>query len=125
MLDSAFVIAFSVTRDPAKALQFYRDVLGLTLVEDSPYALVFDANGTMLRVQKVADYTPQPFTHVGWKVADIRKVAAELAGLGVEMERYPFLQQDGLGTWSSPDGSAVVAWFKDPDGNLISLTQWA
>ncbi len=125
MLASASLIAFSVTRDSARALHFYRDVLGLTLVEDSPYALVFDANGTMLRVQKVADYTPHPFTQVGWKVNDIRKVAAELAGLGVALERYPFLQQDDLGTWSSPDGSAVVAWFKDPDGNLVSLTQWA
>lgn len=125
MLSSSSIIAFSVTRDPAKALGFYRDVLGLTLVEDSPYALVFDANGTMLRVQKVTDYTPHPFTQVGWKVHDIDAVAAELTRRGVVFQRYPFLQQDDLGTWSSPDGSARVAWFTDPDGNLVSLTQWA
>ncbi len=125
MLTSSPVIAFSVTRNPDAALAFYRDVLGLTLTEDSPYALVFDANGTMLRVQKVGEYTPHPFTQVGWRVSDIAATAAALASRGVALERYPFLDQDGVGVWASPDGVAKVAWFKDPDGNLISLTEWA
>ena len=124
MLTSCPVIAFSVTRDADRALAFYRDVLGLTLTEDGPYALVFDANGTMVRVQKVGDYTPHPFTQIGWRVADISATAAGLAARGVVFERYPFLDQDGGGVWASPDGQAKVAWFKDPDGNLISLTEW-
>lgn len=124
MLTNASVIAFSVTRDAARSLAFYRDVLGLTLTEESPYALVFDANGTMVRVQKVPEFTPHPFTQIGWKVADIRATAAGLTSKGVTFERYPFLQQDELGVWASPDGAAKVAWFKDPDGNVISLTEW-
>ena len=125
MLASASVIAFAATTDAPRALAFYRDVLGLTLVEDSPYALVFDVNGPMLRVQKVGTLSPHPFTQVGWRVADIGTVARNLAAKGVTCERYGFLEQDVDGVWASPDGTALVAWFKDPDGNLISLTEWA
>ncbi len=124
MLTTSPIIAFSVTQNPAAALAFYRDTLGLTLTEDSPYALVFDAAGTMLRVQKVPSFTPHPFTQVGWRVQDIGGTVAALTARGVTFERYPFLEQEPSGVWPSPDGVAKIAWFKDPDGNVISLTEW-
>jgi catechol 2,3-dioxygenase-like lactoylglutathione lyase family enzyme len=124
MLNDADIMAFVATVQPERALWFYRDVLGLKLVEDSQYALVFDANGTLLRVQKVRELIPAPFTALGWKVGDIRATIGTLAANGVVFERYPWITQDELGVWLTPDGSHV-AWFRDPDGNILSLTQFA
>jgi catechol 2,3-dioxygenase-like lactoylglutathione lyase family enzyme len=121
-LDSATVTAFVATTDAKRAAKFYRDVLGLRLVSDEPVALVFDANGTMLRIQKIEKLTPQPFTALGWWVADIRATISSLVARGVTFERYPWAEQDSLGIWLAPSG-ARVAWFKDPDGNILSLTQ--
>lgn len=123
MLGSSKLMAFAVTKEPDKARAFYTDVLGLTLVAHEPTELVFDANGSMLRVSIVKDFTPQPFTVLGWRVADIRSLRRELAAKGVTFENYGFPGQEAENIWTAPDG-AQVAWFKDPDGNLLSLTQF-
>ncbi|MEO7109493.1 MAG: VOC family protein [Polyangiaceae bacterium] len=124
MLENQPLIAFVATKNPAVSRRFYEDVLGLRFVADEPSALIFDAAGTMLRIQKVDRLTPHPFTTIGWKVIDMRETVAALTKLGVKFERYEFLSQDDHGVWTTPDGSAV-AWFKDPDGNVVSLTAFA
>jgi catechol 2,3-dioxygenase-like lactoylglutathione lyase family enzyme len=117
------IIAFVATSDPARAKQFYRDTLGLPLVsQELPFALVFDAHGTMLRVTVVKEVAPAGYTVLGWKVTDIRLAAQSLQEAGVEFQRYPGMPQDELGIWTSP-GGAKVAWFKDPDGNTLSISQ--
>ena len=117
------VVAFVATSDADRAMTFYRDTLGLRLVSDErPFALVFDANGTMLRVSMVKKVTVAPYTVLGWQVPDAVKAAKELLATGVKFERYPGMQQDELGIWASP-GGAKVAWFKDPDGNTLSISQ--
>ncbi len=123
MLNKSKLIGFVATAKPDKAKAFYADTLGLTLVEDGPFALVFDANGTMLRVQKVKELSPPGYTMTGWDVSDIRTTVQQLVKKGVRFERYDFLTQDDLGIWASPAG-AQVAWFKDPDGNILSLTEF-
>lgn len=124
MLSAGQVISFVATAAPAQAAAFYRDVLGFTLVEDTPFALVFDlGRGRMLRVQKVQALTPAPHTLLGWDVADIAAEAAALAARGVAFNRYPYFEQDAAGIWTTPAGDQV-AWFNDPDGNVLSLTQF-
>ncbi len=116
MLASADVVAFVPTVDEDMARTFYRDVLGL--------ALVFDANGTMLRVTPANDdFTPWPFTILGWQVTDIATTIEGLVERGVELAHFEGLDQDSLGIWDSPGGTRV-AWFRDPDGNMLSLTQF-
>jgi catechol 2,3-dioxygenase-like lactoylglutathione lyase family enzyme len=124
MLANASLIAFTATTHPQRALDFYRDQLGLTLFEESPYALVFRAGTTMLRVQIVEKLTPHAFTALGWDVADIRATIADLAKRGIPVEHYTFVELDDAGIWWTPNGDGV-AWFKDPDGNTLSLTQFA
>ncbi len=114
--------AFVATVKPEEARVFYRDVLGLALVEDTPFAIVFDANGTMLRVQRVKELAPHPFTALGWNVPDIAAAIDGLVAKGVAFERYGFFEQDERGVWHAP-GGAQIAWFKDPDGNTLSLAQ--
>src|SRR5262249_47966591 len=116
------IMAFSATVDAARAKAFYRDVLGLPLVADEPYALVFDAHGITLRVQKVAGLTPPGHTVLGWQIPDIQAAVKSLAERGAKFEQFGLPGQDSLGIWSAP-GGAKVAWFKDPDGNILSLTQ--
>lgn len=123
MLGKCQVVTFVATKDPAKARPFYEDVLGLTFVADETYALVFDLNGIALRIQKVADPSPGMYTQLGWHVDDIAAVVRGLAERGVTFERYEGLPQDALGVWSVPGAKAKVAWFKDPDGNTLSVTQ--
>ncbi len=123
MLGRERLIGFVATAAPERAKAFYRDVLGLAFVEESPFAIVFSAGGTMLRVQKVADLVPQPFTALGWAVADIAAKVKGLSAMGVTFETYPGLGQDARGIWRTPDGGQV-AWFRDPDGNLLSLTEF-
>jgi catechol 2,3-dioxygenase-like lactoylglutathione lyase family enzyme len=122
-LGTAWVIAFCATSDASRAKHFYHDILGLRLVSEDPFALVFDAGGTTLRVQRVKQVMPVPYTTLGWHVEDISTTVSTLSALGVAFERFPGMEQDLLGVWSSPSG-ARVAWFKDPDGNLLSLTQY-
>jgi catechol 2,3-dioxygenase-like lactoylglutathione lyase family enzyme len=123
MLKTAKVITFIGTLDAARALAFYRDTLGLTLVEESPFAIVFDSNGIMLRVTPVPKLDPAQFTVLGWEVPDIERAVKGLAAAGVEFNRYAGMQQDKDGIWNSP-GGARIAWFHDPDGNTLSLTQF-
>ena len=122
MLAHATIMAFIASADPERAKAFYSERLGLRLVEDSPYALVYDANGIMLRIQKVEELEPAPFTALGWKVENIAQTIDALSAQGVEFQRYSFLEQDPRGVWTTPDGSRV-AWFEDPEGNTLSLTQ--
>jgi catechol 2,3-dioxygenase-like lactoylglutathione lyase family enzyme len=123
MLNAADVIAFVGTARADAARAFYRDALGLRLVADEPFALVFDAHGVMLRVTKVDAVEPAPYTVLGWRVPDIRAAVTELGGNGVGFERYRGMPQDELGIWTSPSG-AKIAWFRDPDGNVLSLTEF-
>ena len=123
MLNDSSIIAFVATQKPEASRDFYVRVLGLRLVEDNPFAIVFDVAGTMLRIQKVQQHTPAPFTALGWRVDDIDATVAGLAQRGVSMERFPGLEQDAAGVWVSPN-DARIAWFRDPDGNLLSLTQF-
>jgi catechol 2,3-dioxygenase-like lactoylglutathione lyase family enzyme len=124
VLSDQHLVAFVATADPSRARAFYEGILGLTLVEDAPIALVFDANGTWLRVAKVGQVTPATYTVLGWKVADIVAQVSELVARGVSFERYAGIAQDALGIWSTDDGDRV-AWFRDPDGNVLSLTEIA
>jgi len=117
------IICFVATRDAAGARRFYETTLGLKCVSEDPFAIVFDANGTMLRVQKVKDLAPAQYTALGWEVADIAARIRVLSEKGVRFERFPGVPQDELGVWTSPSG-AKVAWFKDPDGNTLSLTEF-
>jgi catechol 2,3-dioxygenase-like lactoylglutathione lyase family enzyme len=123
MLSTTKLVCFAATKKSEAAKNFYENVLGLKLIEDSPFALVFDANGTMLRIKKVKEHEPAKHTTLGWHVADIRSEMDELVRKGVRFERYERLPQDDVGVWKSPSG-ALVAWFLDPDGNGLSLTQF-
>ena len=123
MLAAANLIAFVATADPDASRRFYEDSLGLALIADEPSALVFDVRGTMLRISKVKDLSPAPYTVLGWEVEDIQALARDLAEREIEPERFEGLPQNELGVCVFPDGSRVV-WFKDPDGNLLSLSQF-
>jgi catechol 2,3-dioxygenase-like lactoylglutathione lyase family enzyme len=117
------LIGFVAASDPERAKKFYRDTLGLPLVsEELPFALVFDAHGTMLRVAIAKEVVPARYTVLGWQVPDIVAAARTLSEAGVRFERYPGMEQDELGIWAAP-GGAHVAWFKDPDGNTLSISQ--
>jgi catechol 2,3-dioxygenase-like lactoylglutathione lyase family enzyme len=116
-------MAFAGTTKPEQARRFYEDLLGLTLMADEPMSIVYDCNGTMLRIAKVQALTPPGHTALGWIVADVRSKVTELERKGVAFQRYPGLEQDELGICAFPDGTQV-AWFQDPDGNTLSLTQF-
>lgn len=122
MLANKKMKAFVPTLDPEKAKEFYTDILGLKLLSADKYGIEFDANGTLLRINTVREYTPHPFTVLGWNVDDISATIQALNKKGVHCEKYSFLEQDEMGVWLSP-GASKVAWFKDPDGNLLSLTE--
>jgi len=122
MLNTSSLIAFAATTDGQRARTFYEDVLGLKFVLEDEFAVVLEAHGTELRIQKVRSMAPQPYTLIGWSVSSVGEVVAALRSRGVKFERYPFLEQDAIGVWTAPSG-AKVAWFKDPDGNLLSLTE--
>ncbi|MGH2492630.1 MAG: VOC family protein [Candidatus Limnocylindria bacterium] len=123
MLGASQVMAFVATADAARARGFYGDVLGLRLVSDVAFGLVFDSGGTTLRVQKVAKVTPPAYTVLGWSVADIEATRERLRAGGVRFESFGLPEQDKAGLWTAGDGTRV-AWFRDPDGNLLSLTQF-
>jgi len=125
MLGSADLIAFVPTRDPAKARKFYEETLGLEFLSADRFALVFNAHGTTLRVVDVSEvngFKPAPFTIVGWQVTNVSDTLGDLVRKGVRFERFPGMEQDAEGVWESPGGSRV-AWFKDVDGNVLSITQ--
>ena len=122
MLESAELVAFVATSDVPRARTFYEEVVGLELVRDDGFALVFDAHGTTLRVTHVAEVAVAPYTALGWLVPDLAATVAALAGRGVVFERFDGVDQDEHGIWTAPGGD-LVAWFKDPDGNTLSVTQ--
>ena len=122
MLRLKALVALIPTRDADRARAFYTDVVGLRFVQDDGFALVMDFNGSMVRIAKVGDYQPFPFTLLGWEVDDIASAVKALTAKGAAIERYSFLEQDDAGVWNAP-GGAKVAWFKDPDGNLLSVSQ--
>ena len=117
------IIAFVGTRHPDAAKKFYRDTLGLRLTSEDKFALVFDVDGTMLRVSMVQELTPAKYTVLGWQVPDIVATVKELQNAGVKLEQYGLKDQDELGIWTAP-GGARVARFKDPDANTLSVTQF-
>jgi catechol 2,3-dioxygenase-like lactoylglutathione lyase family enzyme len=121
MLNTKKIVAFVPTTDYDRARAFFEGTLGLRFVSLDHFALVLDANGIMLRVTK-AQFVPNPFTILGWQVDDIDADVRDLTARGVQFERYGFLEQDALGVWTAPSGDKV-AWFKDPDGNTLSLSQ--
>lgn len=120
MLSSETLKGFIPTLDAGRSKTFYSETLGLAIVSEDDFGIEFDANGTRLRVTPVREFTPFPFTVLGWIVADVSATARELAARGVVFERYPYFEQDEDGIWTAPGGTHV-AWFKDPDGNLLSL----
>jgi catechol 2,3-dioxygenase-like lactoylglutathione lyase family enzyme len=122
MLGSIDIVAFVPIKDAEKARAFYEGVLGLRFVKDDGFAMVLDANGIMVRVGKMPEFKPAQFTILGWQVSDIEKIVTGLQAKGVVFERYGFFEQDKLGIWTAPTGDKV-AWFKDPDGNVLSVSQ--
>lgn len=123
MLSAARVIAFLPSHDLERTKAFYVEKLGLKFVSQDSFALVLNGNGTTVRVAKVGEFQPANFTILGFDVADIRKEVTALRAKGISCERYPGMQQDDAGIWPSPSG-ARVAWFRDPDGNVLSLTEF-
>ncbi len=122
MLGNQKIIGMVAISDPERARAFYVDKLGLKFVSDDGFAIVLNANGNMLRLTKMREVKPQPFTILGWEVSDIQAMVSQLRAAGVKFERYhDFMKQDEFGIWTAPDGTRV-AWFKDPDGNILSVS---
>jgi catechol 2,3-dioxygenase-like lactoylglutathione lyase family enzyme len=124
MLRGAPFIAFVPVSDVEQARGFYHGLLGLPVIEDTPFALVVTAGDTMLRITPVGEFRPQPFTVAGWQVPDIAEAMAALAERGLTGLRFDGMDQDASGVWTAPGGDRV-AWFADPDGNTLSLTTFA
>ncbi|MEA2245839.1 MAG: hypothetical protein QOH46_368 [Solirubrobacteraceae bacterium] len=122
MVTGGTLVAFVATADQARSHAFYGGVLALPRVEVTPFANVYDAGGTPLRVTVVPAAKPAPFTVLGWEVDDIAEAMASLTGRGVHFKRYRAMAQDAEGVWTTPDGGRI-AWFEDPDGNVLSLTE--
>lgn len=122
-LVSAKAMTFMVTRDRERAKAFYGGTLGFTLTHEDQFAAVFDLNGIMLRVSTVENHVAQPHTVLGWEVADIVQAATELRERGVVFTVYDGFGQDALGIWAAPGSTSKIAWFTDPDGNVLSLAQ--
>jgi catechol 2,3-dioxygenase-like lactoylglutathione lyase family enzyme len=122
MLYESEVIGFIPTADAERARTFYEEVLGLHFVSDDSFALVMESRGTVIRITKVGEFKPAPYTILGWRVQNVEKEAKTLHSRGVSFQQYPPLQQDELGIWTAPGGTKI-AWFLDPDGNVLSLSQ--
>lgn len=122
MVDGSKLVAFVASRDLVSSHKFYGGVLGLDRVEATPFANVYDVGGTMLRVTEVETVATVPYTVLGWNVADIQASVHSLSVSGVVFNRYSGVDQDNTGIWSAP-GGAQVAWFDDPDGNTLSLSE--
>ncbi len=122
MLGNQKLVAFVPVSNADEARAFYRDRLGLRMLSEDNFALVFEVEGVHLRVTLVGKFTPQPFTVLGWSVSDAADLAGKLAASGIHGERFPGLEQDYLGIWTAPSGAKIL-WIKDPDGNLLSLSQ--
>ena len=124
-LAQATPVTFLFTRDREKATAFYRDTLGLTFVGSDDHGDRFDMNGTPMRIVPIADHVPSAHTVLGWDVPDLSATAAELKAKGITFEIYEGFGQDENGIWSAPGGRAKIAWFLDPDGNNLSISEHA
>jgi len=123
MLNSFKLIAFLPTTDYKRARSFYEGILGLEYVSEDPFALVLRSDGNMIRVGRLESFTPAKNTILGWEVSEIEKVVAAFKEKGGSFEKYPWVRDPvGLGIWTAPNGDKV-AWFKDPDGNVLSLSE--
>lgn len=116
-------LTFLVTTDRERAKQFYMETLGLGFCSEDDFALVLHCGQTLLRITEMKDFTPQPFTVLGWQVSDIEQSARALIAAGIEPNRYPGFDCDELGLWQPPGSNARICWFNDPDGNVLSFTQ--
>lgn len=121
-LAGATLVAFLPTDDLDRSRTFFVEVVGLRLIHDDAYACTYDVGGTRLRVNLVQPFERPPHTVLGWDVAHLVDATAALTARGVTFERYDGMTQDASGIWTAPNGD-LVAWFKDPDGNTLSLTQ--
>lgn len=122
MLDSGRIVGFVITTDYDRAREFYEHRLGLQFVSLDQFALVMKSGGNMIRISKAANFTPLQGTVLGWEVNDIEAIVAWLRERGVAFEKYQFIQDPELGIWTAPSGDKV-AWFKDPDGNVLSVSE--
>jgi catechol 2,3-dioxygenase-like lactoylglutathione lyase family enzyme len=122
MLTSSKMIGFALTKDSKRSRKFYEETLGFKFMGEDQFALVMKTDENMIRISPVKDFTPAQHTILGWEVKQIERVAVHLKELGVLFERYPWAKQDDLGIWTAPSGDKV-GWFKDPDGNLLSISQ--
>ena len=122
MLNQCAVMGFVPTKDTAKARAFYVDLLDLPFVSEDNFALVVSAKGTLIRITAAGEFTPAPHTILGWQVPDIAAEVKNLSDKGIIFERFTFLEQDSADIWTSPDGTRV-AWFRDVDGNTLSISQ--
>ena len=119
MLNQSKLVSFIVTANPEQSKAFYKDVIGLTLIADTPFALVFDSNGTTLRIQKMQTVPELAHTVLGWEVANMATAVSFLQSKGVQFEQFEGIPQDEAGVWTI--GNEQIAWFKDPDGNTLSI----
>ena len=122
MLSEGDVMGFIPTKDAVPARAFYEGVLGLRVISDDQFALVVESRQTVIRITKINEFTPAPFTILGWRVQNIEEEVRTLAARGVLFQRYSGLTQNDLGIWTSP-GGARIAWFRDPDGNASRFSQ--
>jgi len=122
MLSAGKLIGFVPTKDSARSREFYEGKLGFKFVSDDQFALVMQAGKSMIRIVKGAKFTPAQYTVMGWEVTDIEAMVKWLTDRGVAFEKYPFVQDQKSGIWTTPNGDKV-AWFKDPDGNVLSLSE--
>ncbi len=120
----ARTMSFIITRDREKARVFYGGVLGFAAASEDNFALIYDMNGTMLRITTLKDFQPHQHTVLGWDVPDIAAAVKALKAKGVTFNVYDGFGQDELGIWTAPASTSKVAWFLDPDGNNLSLTQF-
>lgn len=123
MLTELPLVGFIPTTDADRARRFYVETLKLTYVADEPYGVVVRAGPNMIRIVKLKEHEPSAFTILGWETADLTQTVREMTAAGVKIERYDYLEHDELGIWHAPDRGAKVAWFKDPDGNTLSVSQ--
>jgi catechol 2,3-dioxygenase-like lactoylglutathione lyase family enzyme len=119
-LSNAALVAFVATTDTARARAFYEGVLGLRVVHDDAFACVVDAHGTEVRITAVPERAGAEYTVLGWAVDDLDATIDDLVARGVTFTRYDGMEQDDRGAWTAPGGTRIV-WFKDPDGNTLSL----
>lgn len=122
MVFEGTMMGFIPTKDAERARQFYEGVLGMRFVSDDQFALVMETGGAPVRIVRAGEFNPQPFTVMGWEVRRIGEVVSKLVAAGVEMQQFGLPGQGEDGVWAAPDGSKV-AWFKDPDGNVLSVSE--